>query len=147
MAKATFNALCDGHLGLKCSLVPHSPRPSHQIPPHSPEIMSKLLRRPTRVECFYCSTQLDPRNPRNFRCYACGCWNRYDANGEIMSDEPAMHDEKMNMRSFAKRGEHALILSNIFVALREKLHLGKTAYQMTMDRLYSAGHVKRTRCL
>lgn len=25
MAKATFNALCDGHLGLKCSLVPHSP--------------------------------------------------------------------------------------------------------------------------
>ncbi|KAF7796396.1 hypothetical protein EIP86_007573 [Pleurotus ostreatoroseus] len=69
--------------------------------------MSKLLRRPTRIECFYCGTQADPRDPRTFRCHACGCWNRYDARGEIMSDEPAMHDEKMNMRSFAKRGERA----------------------------------------
>ncbi|KAJ3551447.1 hypothetical protein NM688_g4696 [Phlebia brevispora] len=65
--------------------------------------MPTLLRRPTRVVCFYCNTQVDPRDPRNFRCLECGCWNRYDKNGEIMSDEPAMHDEKLNVKSFAKR--------------------------------------------
>ncbi len=35
---------------------------------------------------------------------ACKCWNRYAANNEIISDEPAMHDENLNARSFAKRG-------------------------------------------
>ena len=80
-------------------------RLSERIPHYNdPFTMAKLLRRPTRVVCFYCNTQVDPKDPRNFRCSACGCWNRYDASGEIMSDEPAMHDEKMNARSFAKRG-------------------------------------------
>lgn len=66
--------------------------------------MSKLLRRPTRQTCFFCNSEVLPKDPRSFRCPQCGCWNRYDANGEIMSDDPAMHDESLNTRSFAKRG-------------------------------------------
>ena len=71
--------------------------------------MAKLLRRPTKVVCFYCNSKVDPKDPRHFKCHVCGCMNHYDANGEIMSDEPAMHDEKMNMKSFAKRGTYSLI--------------------------------------
>lgn len=67
--------------------------------------MSGLLRRPTKVICFFCQSEVQPRDPRSFRCSQCSCWNRYDARGEIVSDEPAMHDESMNTRSFAKRGE------------------------------------------
>ncbi|KAG9314228.1 hypothetical protein JVU11DRAFT_5015 [Chiua virens] len=65
----------------------------------------RFLRRSSTFACFFClSTPSSPLDPRSFRCPHCGCWNRYDANGEIMSDEPAMHDEKMNASSFAKRG-------------------------------------------
>ncbi|KAI0094799.1 Ima1 N-terminal domain-containing protein [Irpex rosettiformis] len=67
--------------------------------------MSKLLRRPTRsASCFYCQTLQQPRDPRSFRCSECSCWNRYDWNGEIVSDDPAMYDESLNTRSFARRG-------------------------------------------
>ncbi|KIK70775.1 hypothetical protein GYMLUDRAFT_32827 [Collybiopsis luxurians FD-317 M1] len=63
------------------------------------------LGRQINAQCFFCNTSIlpPPRNPRNFRCSTCGCWNRYDANGEILSDEPAMHEESLNSRSFLKR--------------------------------------------
>jgi hypothetical protein len=65
-----------------------------------------FLKRTSNLTCFFCQSTLSPTpiNPRSFRCPHCSCWNRYDTNGEIMSDEPAMHDEKLNTKSFAKRG-------------------------------------------
>ncbi|KAI0669785.1 Ima1 N-terminal domain-containing protein [Trametes maxima] len=67
--------------------------------------MPAIFRQPSAVSCFYCQSAVTPlpRNPRSFRCPQCDCWNRYDKNGEIVSDEPAMHDENLNARSFAKR--------------------------------------------
>ncbi|KAI0825020.1 Ima1 N-terminal domain-containing protein [Trametes gibbosa] len=67
--------------------------------------MPAVFRHPSSTSCFYCQSTVTPppRNPRSFRCPHCDCWNRYDARGEIMSDEPAMHDENLNARSFAKR--------------------------------------------
>ncbi|KIJ21898.1 hypothetical protein PAXINDRAFT_105505 [Paxillus involutus ATCC 200175] len=64
-----------------------------------------FLKRTSNLTCFFCQSTLSPTpiNPRSFRCPHCSCWNRYDTNGEIMSDEPAMHDEKLNTKSFAKR--------------------------------------------
>ncbi|KIJ68203.1 hypothetical protein HYDPIDRAFT_81318 [Hydnomerulius pinastri MD-312] len=64
-----------------------------------------FLRRTSNLTCFFCQSAVSPApvDARSFRCPQCNCWNRYDANGEIMSDEPAMHDEKLNARSFAKR--------------------------------------------
>jgi hypothetical protein len=67
--------------------------------------MSALFRRHSNLRCFFChSTAPINGDPRNFKCRACGCWNRYDERGEILSDEPAMHDESLNSHSFAKRG-------------------------------------------
>ena len=65
------------------------------------------LFRPSIVSCFFCQQAISPlpRDPRSFRCPHCACLNRYDSKGEILSDEPAMHDEALNSRSFAKRGE------------------------------------------
>ena len=65
------------------------------------------LFRPSQVSCFFCQQNISPlpRDPRSFRCPHCTCLNRYDSKGEILSDEPAMHDETLNSRSFAKRGE------------------------------------------
>ncbi|ESK98037.1 hypothetical protein Moror_473 [Moniliophthora roreri MCA 2997] len=58
----------------------------------------------SNIQCYFCHSHVNsPRDVRNFRCNACGCWNRYDKNGEICSDEPAMHDESLNSRSFSKR--------------------------------------------
>ncbi|KAI6162079.1 Ima1 N-terminal domain-containing protein [Pisolithus thermaeus] len=51
------------------------------------------------VSCFFCQSRVTPNDLRSFRCPQCNCWNRYDANGEIMSDEPAMHDETLNATS------------------------------------------------
>ena len=79
----------------------------------------------SKAQCFYCSQTLSsrPANPRAFQCPYCECWNRYDKNGgrsaevkrnivvsnllrqEIVSDEPAMHEESLNCTSFAKRGK------------------------------------------
>ncbi|KAF8519148.1 Ima1 N-terminal domain-containing protein [Hysterangium stoloniferum] len=60
---------------------------------------------PPPPTCFFCQTPLSkqPRNPRSFKCSACDCWNRYDERGEIVSDDPAMHDEALNASSFSKR--------------------------------------------
>lgn len=68
--------------------------------------MSQLFRRRSNIICFFCQTAVTPfpKNPRNFKCLTCSCWNRYDVKGEIVSDEPAMHDEALNKQSFAKRG-------------------------------------------
>ncbi|RDX55742.1 hypothetical protein OH76DRAFT_1396081 [Lentinus brumalis] len=67
--------------------------------------MPVIFRQPSAVSCFYCQSGITPvpRNPRSFRCPHCDCWNQYDAKGEIISDEPAMHDENLNARSFARR--------------------------------------------
>ncbi|KAF6766564.1 Ima1 N-terminal domain-containing protein [Ephemerocybe angulata] len=67
--------------------------------------MSSLFRRRhSSVQCWFCNTALPiPQNPRNFRCSACNCWNRYNDRGEILSDEPAMHEESLNRKSFSKR--------------------------------------------
>lgn len=67
--------------------------------------MPPLFRHAGSTICFFCRSTIKPAPPdqRSFRCPHCDCWNRYDANGEIMSDEPAMHDESLNSKSFAKR--------------------------------------------
>ncbi|KAF8898910.1 Ima1 N-terminal domain-containing protein [Infundibulicybe gibba] len=66
--------------------------------------MAALFRRRSNMQCFFCQSSFNsPNNPRNFRCPACGCRNIYDDYGEIISDEPAMHDETLNSRSFSKR--------------------------------------------
>lgn len=72
--------------------------------------MPALFRRQSNIQCFFCQTSVSfPPNIRNFKCPSCACWNRYDDKGEIVSDEPAMHEEHLNSRSFAKRGMwHAL---------------------------------------
>ena len=81
--------------------------------------MSTLFRRHSNTSCFFCQEPIDrlPRDPRSFRCPHCTCWNRYDAKGEIMSDEPAMHDEALNSRSFAKRGS-LLVLCPLILQLK-----------------------------
>ncbi|KAJ3916623.1 Ima1 N-terminal domain-containing protein [Lentinula edodes] len=66
-----------------------------------------MFRRPPQAQCYFCNTFLPhPKDPRNFRCNSCGCWNRYDAKGEILSDEPQMHEESLNVKSFSKRGKY-----------------------------------------
>lgn len=68
--------------------------------------MGTLLRRQARTLCFFCQTSISPPPPQplSFLCPHCACWNHYDANGNILSDDPAMHDETLNRRSFARRG-------------------------------------------
>lgn len=68
--------------------------------------MSTIFRRHSTIICFFCNSAVTPapRDPRSFRCPHCDCWNRFDRNGEPISDEPAMHDENLNVPSFAKRG-------------------------------------------
>ena len=72
--------------------------------------MSALLLRQPRTLCFFCQSLISPppKQPLSFFCPHCRCWNRYDDNGDILSDEPAMHDENLNRKSFARRGAHSL---------------------------------------
>ncbi|KZV59780.1 hypothetical protein PENSPDRAFT_552515, partial [Peniophora sp. CONT] len=67
--------------------------------------MSRIFHRNTQVSCFFCQSSVVPAppNPKSFLCPHCQCWNRYDARGEIMSDDPAMHQESLNAKSFARR--------------------------------------------
>lgn len=67
--------------------------------------MSALLLRQPRTLCFFCQSLISPppKQPLSFLCPHCRCWNRYDTNGDIHSDEPAMHDESLNRKSFARR--------------------------------------------
>ncbi|KAH8998834.1 Ima1 N-terminal domain-containing protein [Lactarius hatsudake] len=67
--------------------------------------MTALLLRQPRTLCFFCQSLVSPPPPQplSFLCPHCGCWNRYDANGDILSDDPAMHDEALNLKSFARR--------------------------------------------
>ena len=71
--------------------------------------MTALLLRQPRTLCFFCQSLVSPQpqRPLAFLCPHCGCWNRYDANGDILSDDPAMHDESLNRKSFARRGVHS----------------------------------------
>ena len=80
---------------------------------NQPPMAPAFLRRANSPTCFYCLSAVSPApsDPRSYRCPHCGCWNRFDANGEITSDEPAMHDEKLNTSSFAKRGAYHPTLS------------------------------------
>ncbi len=73
--------------------------------------MSPLLRRTSKVACFYCNSPQLPRSPQSFQCSEGACWNRYDTHGEIISDDPAMHDENLNAPSFAKRGSPIISIS------------------------------------
>jgi hypothetical protein len=72
--------------------------------------MGTFLRRTTPTVCFFCQTTISPPPPQplSFHCPYCSCWNHYDPNGDILSDDPAMHDESLNRRSFARRGPSSL---------------------------------------
>jgi Ima1 N-terminal domain len=75
--------------------------------------MNLMFRRHSNIQCFFCqSPNALHLNPHNFKCTSCGCWNRYDSRGEIISDEPAMHEEHLNSKSFAKRGRSHLWFQN-----------------------------------
>ncbi|KAI9445334.1 Ima1 N-terminal domain-containing protein [Lactarius indigo] len=67
--------------------------------------MTALILRQPRTLCFFCQSRVlpPPPQPLSFLCPRCGCWNRYDANGDILSDDPAMYDEALNRKSFARR--------------------------------------------
>ncbi|KAF7339607.1 Integral inner nuclear membrane protein ima1 [Mycena sanguinolenta] len=60
-----------------------------------------MLRRRSNISCYFCNSTISlPKDPTNFRCPSCGCLNRW-VNGQIVSDEPAMHDESLNSRAFS----------------------------------------------
>lgn len=70
-----------------------------------------LFRRQRASTCFYCQSTVSHSSsssgvfdPNFFRCPYCACWNRYDAYGQVIGDEPAMRDERLNIESFMKRG-------------------------------------------
>lgn len=116
------------------------------LPPAMP-----ALFRPSQVSCFFCQQSISPlpRDPRSFRCPHCTCLNRYDSNGEIMSDEPAMHDEALNSRSFAKRGERTLFCNCISLGLMFLQHPpAKTVCPLCMvqTKMSFATLAKQTRC-
>jgi hypothetical protein len=79
--------------------------------------MGTLLRRTKPTICYFCQTTISPPPPQplSFLCPHCACRNHYDANGDILSDDPAMHDESLNRRSFARRGASSLSPSYLFV--------------------------------
>ena len=85
--------------------------------------MGTFLRRSTPTVCFFCQTTISPPPPQplSFHCPHCSCWNHYDANGDILSDDPAMHDETLNHRSFARRGASSLP-SPFFYTATSNLH-------------------------
>ncbi|KAJ7492776.1 Ima1 N-terminal domain-containing protein [Mycena latifolia] len=62
-----------------------------------------LRRRSNNVTCYFCNSASLPRDPTHFRCPYCNCLNRW-VDGNIVSDEPAMHDENLNSKAFSKRG-------------------------------------------
>ncbi|KAJ6519662.1 Ima1 N-terminal domain-containing protein [Mycena sanguinolenta] len=62
-----------------------------------------MLRRRSNISCYFCNSAISlPKDPTNFRCPYCGCLNRW-VNGQIVSDEPAMHDESLNSRAFSSQ--------------------------------------------
>ncbi|KZV93772.1 hypothetical protein EXIGLDRAFT_767754 [Exidia glandulosa HHB12029] len=65
-----------------------------------------FLRKPAAASCFYCLSVQNPapRDPTAFKCTECATWNRFSRSGEILSDEPAMHDASLNTVNFARRG-------------------------------------------
>ncbi|KAF8213217.1 Ima1 N-terminal domain-containing protein [Mycena galopus ATCC 62051] len=62
-----------------------------------------MLRRRSNISCYFCNSPISlPKDPTNckFICPYCNCLNRW-VNGQIVSDEPAMHDESLNPRAFS----------------------------------------------
>jgi Ima1 N-terminal domain len=113
--------------------------------------MSRLLRRKTRIVCFFCQTTISPPplQPLSFLCPHCTCWNRYDLNGDILSDDPAMHDETLNRKSFARRGASCLssCLSSLSLtteSVSQHPH-GRTASSPLLAMHLSAPHANPTR--
>ena len=94
---------------------------------------------------FFCQSHITPppRDPRNFKCPHCQCWNRYDARGEITSDEPAMHEPGMNARSFARRGEILVPPQRYPELMLVQRHPGRTDFYQVMARLFSATPAKQ----
>jgi hypothetical protein len=109
-----------------------------------------FLRRTGNLTCFFCLSAVSPApaDARSYRCPHCGCRNRFDANGEILSDEPAMHDEKLNATSFAKRGSSFMQSFTSTAAAHCPPQHPRTrtgSHPRTLKR-HSATHVRQTRC-
>jgi len=107
------------------------------------------LRRASNLTCFFCLSAVSPApvDTRSYRCPHCGCWNRFDPNGEILSDEPAMHDEKLNASSFAKRGPSPSPSFPSTAAHFPPQHpRTRTDFHPRTPNPPSATHAKQTRC-
>ena len=117
---------------------------------HLPSMAPPFLRRTSNLTCFFCLSAVSPApvDSRSYRCPHCACWNRYDANGEIVSDEPAMHDENLNARSFAKRGSSPLAAFSLYSAAHSPPQHPRTRTDSRprMVEVHSATHVKQTKC-
>jgi hypothetical protein len=102
--------------------------------------MSRIFRRPSAITCFFCQSNISPApvNTRSFRCPHCATWNRYDAHGEIISDEAAMHEEALNVHSFAKRGLNSL-LSNNYESMTHFMFATASPSKSHLPPLYGAG--------
>ncbi|KAJ7275202.1 Ima1 N-terminal domain-containing protein [Mycena haematopus] len=62
-----------------------------------------MLRRRSNISCYFCNSAVSlPKDPTNFRCPHCNCLNRW-VDGQIVSDEPAMHDESLNSQAFSSQ--------------------------------------------
>ncbi|KAJ7630779.1 Ima1 N-terminal domain-containing protein [Roridomyces roridus] len=61
-----------------------------------------LRHRNSNTTCFFCNSAIHAPDPRNFRvrCRSCGCQNHM-VDGSIVSDDPAMYDEKLNSGTFS----------------------------------------------
>ena len=101
-----------------CLLSRHQPNIAFASLRQEPKLLNlmptlfRTFRRYSNIQCFFCQSPDLYLNPHNFKCTSCGCWNRYDNHGEIISDEPAMHEEHLNSKSFAKRGRFYLCQSD-----------------------------------
>ncbi|CAE6414323.1 unnamed protein product [Rhizoctonia solani] len=62
-----------------------------------------LRRKPSTRTCHFCNTSISGAHTGDFKCPSCETWNMFDRNGRLVSDHPAMHDEALNVGSFAKR--------------------------------------------
>lgn len=107
-----------------------------------------MLRRGGNVSCFFCLSAVSSAHidPRSFRCPHCGCWNRFNAGGEILSDDPAMHDENLNARSFAKRGPSLLSFPTSSYPHSIQHPRTRTDYRPPTAKAHSVTLAKPTRC-
>jgi Ima1 N-terminal domain len=113
--------------------------------------MGTILRRQSPIVCFFCQTTISPppHQPLSFLCPHCSCWNRYDSNMVILSDDPAMHDESLNRKSFARRGAFCrpsyLFSLPLSVESSSQHPHGRIASSQLLAMPLSAPHVNPTR--